>query len=77
MKNATVKLKAIMDKGSVDPHFGAGLWHWITFMDRVYAPPVMDGVHGHLFLSNEKWTKTEIVQKQDLKNNNKQCSIDQ
>ena len=54
MKNATVKLKAIMDKGSVDPHFGAGQWHWTTFMDRVYAPPVMDGVHGHLFLSNEK-----------------------
>ena len=57
--NVTVKLKVIMDQGSMDPHFGP----WTTFMDRVHAPPVTDRVHGHLFLNNEKWTKTEIVQK--------------
>ena len=42
----------------MDPLFGAGLW--------------TTGVHGHLFLNNEKWTKREIVQKKDLKNNNNQ-----
>ena len=45
---------------------------WIPTLDRVHKPlswtgsmhpPVMEGVHGHLFLNNEKWTKTEIVQK--------------
>ena len=37
----------------MDPHFGAGLW--------------TTGVHGHLFLNNEKWTKREIVQKKGFK----------
>ena len=36
-----------------------------TFMDQVHGPPVMhmDQVHGPFFLNNEKWSKTEIVQK--------------
>ena len=27
---------------------------WTTFVDRVHGPPVMDQVHGHFFLNNEK-----------------------
>ena len=50
-----------MDEGSMDPYFGPG--PWTTFMDQVHGPPVMDRVHGHFFLNNEKLTKTEIVQK--------------
>ena len=48
-------------EGSMDPHFGPG--PWTTFMDWVHGPPVMDRVQGYFFLSNENWTKTEIVQK--------------
>ena len=45
---------------------------WTPTLDRVHGPlswtgsmhpPVMEGVHGHLFLNNEKWAKTEIVEK--------------
>ena len=50
-----------VDQGSMDPHFGPG--PWTTFMDWVHGPPVMDRVQGYFFLSNENWTKTEIVQK--------------
>ena len=45
----------------MDPHFGPD--PWTTFMDWVHGPPVMDRVQGYFFLSNENWTKTEIVQK--------------
>ena len=41
-----------MDQGFMDPHFGPG--PWTTLMDRV---------HGHFFLINENWKKTEIEQK--------------
>ena len=34
------------------PYFGPG--PWTTFVDRVHGPPVMDRVHGHFFLNNEK-----------------------
>ena len=36
---------------------------WTTLVDRVHGPPVMVRVHGHFFLNNEKWAKTEIKQK--------------
>ena len=36
----------------MDPHFGLG--KWTTFVDWVHATPVMDRVHGLLFLNNEK-----------------------
>ena len=52
------------------PCHGPGPWTpchgpgpWILFY--LYRK-VLDRVHGHSFLNNENWTKTEIVQKYDL-----------
>ena len=59
-----------MGQGSMDPHFGPG--PWTTFMDWVHGPPVMDRVYGQFFFNNEKWTKTEIVQKQKVKKQQQQ-----
>ena len=54
---------------------------WTPTLDLFHGPPVMDQVHGYSFvfierfwtgsmdnsfLNNENWTKTEIVQKNDL-----------
>ena len=55
---------------SLDPQFGPvpwtpchGLGPWILFY---FYRKVLDRVHGHSFLNNEEWIKTEIVQIYDL-----------